>query len=87
MLLIFNEAFPVLVRVTDFAPLVVPTTMPYHFNAVGTRLTAGPPLCPMQLSNLKLAMRVLQLKLPFALMYSCVYQNVQSSAGSMVMEL
>src|SRR5579862_2160444 len=32
--------------------------------------------------NLKLAIRVFQLKLPVVFMYSCVYQKVQSSTGS-----
>ena len=41
-------------------------------------------LCYMQPGNLKLAMRVLQLKLPLAFRYSVVYQNVQSSLGSTV---
>jgi len=40
-----------------------------------------------QVGNLKFAMRVLQLKVPFALMYSCVYQKVQSSTGSTCMAL
>ena len=40
-----------------------------------------------QLGNLKLAIRVLQLKLPLALMYSVVNQNVQSSTGSTLIEL
>ena len=35
-----------------------------------------------QLGNLKFAMRVFQLKVPLVFMYSCVYQNVQSSTGS-----
>src|SRR5207245_2029420 len=38
-----------------------------------------------QLGNLKLAMRVDQLNVPSVLMYSVVYQNVQSSVGSTVM--
>jgi hypothetical protein len=37
--------------------------------------------------NLKLAMRVFQLKLPVVFMYSCVYQKVQSSTGSTCMAL
>jgi len=37
--------------------------------------------------NLKDPMRVFQLKLPFVGMYSFVYQNVQSSTGSMLMLL
>ena len=35
-----------------------------------------------QFASLKVAMRVLQLNVPFAGMYSCVYQNEQSSLGS-----
>ena len=37
-----------------------------------------------QFENLKLAISVLQLKLPFAFKYSVVYQRVQSSTGSML---
>ena len=37
---------------------------------------------PPQLGNLKLAIRVFQLNVPLAGMYSFAYQNVQSSAGS-----
>ena len=37
---------------------------------------------PPHPGNLKLLMRVFQLKLPDVFMYSCVYQNVQSSTGS-----
>ena len=40
-----------------------------------------------QLGNLKFAMRVFQLKVPLVFMYSCVYQNVQSSTGSTCMAL
>ena len=47
----------------------------------GLFTTAGQP------GNLKLAMRVLQLKLPFAFRYSFVYQKVQSSPGSTVIAL
>ena len=39
----------------------------------------------LQLGNLNVPIRVCQLKLPFAAMYSSVYQKVQSSAGSMLM--
>jgi hypothetical protein len=42
---------------------------------------------PPQLLNLNEPMRVFQLKAPFEGMYSVVYQNVQSSAGSTVMAL
>ena len=40
-----------------------------------------------QVGNLKFAIRVFQLKVPFAFMYSWVYQNVQSSTGSTCMAL
>src|SRR5262249_15876316 len=40
-----------------------------------------------QFGNLKLAMRVFQLKDPVVFMYSVVYQKVQSSTGSTVMAL
>src|SRR5438132_1707374 len=40
-----------------------------------------------QPGNLKEPMRVLQLNLPSALRYSCVYQKVQSSTGSTVIAL
>jgi len=40
-----------------------------------------------QVGNLKFAMRVFQLKVPFVFMYSCVYQKVQSSTGSTCMAL
>src|SRR5215510_1278221 len=42
---------------------------------------------PPQLGNLNEPMRVRQLNDPLAPMYSCVYQNVQSSLGSMFIEL
>lgn len=40
-----------------------------------------------QFANLKFAMRVAQLNEPVVFMYSCVYQNVQSSTGSTCMPL
>ena len=42
---------------------------------------------PPQPGNLKFAIRVFQLKLPVAFMYSVVNQKVQSSTGSTVMAL
>jgi hypothetical protein len=42
---------------------------------------SGVPVVP-QPGNLKLEMRVFQLKVPVVFMYSCVYQKVQSSTGS-----
>ena len=47
---------------------------------------SGEPVLP-QPGNLKLAMRVLQLNVPVVFKYSCVYQNVQSSTGSICMAL
>ena len=49
--------------------------------AVGGGGGGGPP----QLGNLKEPIRVRQLKVPLAGMYSVVYQNVQSSLGSTLM--
>jgi len=40
-----------------------------------------------QLGNLKVAIRVFQLKIPVVFMYSFVYQKVQSSLGSTCMAL
>ena len=40
-----------------------------------------------QLGNLNEPMRVFQLKVPLAGMYSLVYQKVQSSEGSTLIEL
>lgn len=40
-----------------------------------------------QFANLKFAIRVAQLNEPVVFMYSCVYQNVQSSTGSTCMPL
>src|SRR5438445_5142514 len=41
MLLMFNKAVPVLVRVTDWAVLLVPTSWLAKVRLVGERLTAG----------------------------------------------
>ena len=40
-----------------------------------------------QFGNLKVAMRVFQLKVPLAGMYSFAYQNVQPSTGSTAIAL
>ena len=54
---------------------------------VPARLTVrGNVVTPVQLGKLKLAMRVFH-GAPLVLMYSCVYQNVQSSTGSTCMAL
>src|SRR5438876_390190 len=41
----------------------------------------------VQFANLKVPTRVCQLKVPLAVRYSVVYQNVQSSVGSSASEL
>jgi len=52
-------------------------------EATGGVLPGEPP----QVENLKFAIRVFQLKLPFAGRYSVVYHKVQSSTGSTLIEL
>ena len=69
-----------------FATLVLPTFWLANVRLVGLKVAAGA-AAPPQLGNLKLEMRVFQLKDPVVFMYSCVYQNVQSSTGSTVMAL
>ena len=59
-------------------------TSPFCF---ARRCRDGPAAYGVQFLNLKLAMRVFQLKLPVVAMYCCVYQKVQSSVGSMLIEL
>jgi hypothetical protein len=87
ILLIFSVLVPVFVSLIAFAVLVVASTLFPKARFVADSATAGvlPPL--PQFGNLKFAMRVFQLKLPVALMYSCVYQKVQSSTGSTVRAL
>ena len=58
--------------------------MPYSRDASSLRGSAA---YGVQFLNLKLAMRVFQLKPPVEAMYCCVYQKVQSSVGSMLIEL
>src|SRR5215468_12503978 len=84
MLILLTLSVPALVfvSVTTFAGLVVPSTLLPKARLVVESTTADAPPPPPQFGNLKFAMRVFQLKLPVVLMYSCVYQNVQSSAGS-----
>ncbi len=70
------------VSVTGCDALEVPRTWLANVRLVGLMVTCDP-----QFGNLKFAMRVFQLKAPVLLMYSWVYQNVQSSTGSTVMAL
>src|SRR5271169_4574329 len=71
-----------LVTVTVLVPFP-PCVMVTEDGLAATVKSGDPP----QLGNLKFAIRVLQLKVPLVLMYSCVYQNVQSSTGSTCMAL
>ena len=82
MLLIVTLLLPPLLSVTACEELVVPTVWLPNVRLVGFAVTDDP-----QLGNLKFAMRVFQLKVPLVFMYSCVYQNVQSSTGSTVIAL
>ena len=86
ILLIFSVLVPVFVSLTTFAALLVLSTLLPNASFVADSVTAGV-LALSQFENLKFAMRVFQLKLPVVLMYSCVYQNVQSSTGSTVRAL
>jgi hypothetical protein len=87
ILLMLSVAVPVFVSFTTFAGLVVPKTLLANVSFTTERVTTGPPPLPPQVGNLKLAMRVFQLKLPVVTMYSWVYQKVQSSTGSTVIAL
>lgn len=87
ILLMLSVAVPVFVSFTIFAGLVVPNTLVANVSFATERVTIGPALLAPQLGNLKLAIRVFQLKLPVVFMYCCVYQKVQSSTGSTVMAL
>ena len=87
ILLMLSVAVPAFVSFTTFARLVVPSTLVANVSFATERVTTGPPLLAPQLGNLKLAIRVFQLKLPVVFMYCCVYQKVQSSTGSTVMAL
>ena len=63
--------------VLETVPLPVPARVTVRGNVAA----------PVQVGKLKLAMRVFQLNTPVVLMYSCVYQKVQSSTGSICMAL
>ncbi len=73
-----------LVTVTVLVPPVPGTMLSELGEAATVKSGVG---VPPQPGNLKEPMRVLQLKLPVAFRYSFVYQNVQSSTGSMVIAL
>jgi hypothetical protein len=86
----FSITVPLFVTVTVFCPLVTPSTVLGNVNDVGDSVTAGLPPELTHPGKLKLPIAVLQLKPPFcpvAFIYSSVYQNVQSSVGSTVIEV
>ena len=81
------------VRVTLVPPAKVALHVPGQLMPAGVLVTVPEPVpatltvsgnvvVPVQPGKLKVAMRVFQLKVPSTLMYSFVYQNVQSSVGS-----
>src|SRR5438045_9610011 len=74
---------------TKLAPLIVTFVLPDAAPLAGeTDVTAGAGGGPGgQFANLNVPMMVCQFQVPFALRYSFVYQKVQSSVGSMNIEL
>src|SRR5579864_1446331 len=79
-------AVPELVSLTFSPLLLLPRRILGKPKLLGARVTAGAP-CPPQPGNKKLPTAVCQLKEPLAARYSSVNQKVQSSTGSMVIEL
>src|SRR5467141_581435 len=81
------EALSVVAELNPFRLLMVMVLVPLEPWAMvreegeAATLKSGVAV-PPQLGNLKFAIRVFQLNVPLVLMYSCVYQNVQSSTGS-----
>ena len=73
-----------LVTVTVLLPLAPCTTLSVPGEAAIVKSGMG---VPPQPGNLNVPMRVLQLKLPVVFRYWFVYQNVQSSTGSIVIAL
>jgi hypothetical protein len=80
------EALSVVAALNPFRLVMVMVLVPFEpcvmVSEEGEALTVKSGVVLPQVGNLKFAMRVFQLKVPFVLMYSCVYQNVQSSTGS-----
>jgi len=85
------EALSVVAALKPFRLVMVMVLVPFEpcvmVSEEGEALTVKSGVVLPQLGNLKFAMRVFQLKVPLVLMYSCVYQNVQSSTGSTCMAL
>ena len=67
------------VMITGVPPAEVPFAGAIPVTVGGGRLE--------QFANLNVPTRVCQLKVPLAVRYSVVYQNVQSSTGSIAIEL
>ena len=90
-----DPAAGVAVRVTTVPLAKFALQVPGQLMPVGVLETVPPPFPAStavrgkvtQFGNLKLAIRVFQLNEPLVLMYSFVYQNVQSSTGSTCMAL
>lgn len=84
------EALSVVAELKPFRLVTVMVLVPFPpwlmVSDVGDAATVKSAV-PAHPGNLKFAMRVLQLKVPLLLMYSCVYQKVQSSTGSTCMAL
>src|SRR5579862_4591644 len=81
------DALSVVAELNPFKLVTVMVLVPFEpwlmVSEEGFAATVKSAVCvPPHPGNLKFAMRVFQLKVPLVLMYSCVYQKVQSSAGS-----
>lgn len=85
------EALSVVAALKPFRLVIVMVLVPFEPCVMVSDEGAAPTLKSgvvlPQVGNLKFAMRVFQLKVPFVFMYSCVYQKVQSSTGSTCMAL
>jgi hypothetical protein len=85
-------ALSVVAELNPFRLVMVMVLVPFEPCVMVRELGAaaieksGVPVVPHP-GNLKLEMRVFQLKVPVVFMYSCVYQKVQSSTGSTCMAL
>ena len=85
------EALSVVAALKPFKLVTVMVLVPFEPCVMASEEGAAPTVKSgvvlPQVGNLKFAMRVFQLKVPLVLMYSCVYQKVQSSTGSTCMAL
>lgn len=84
------EALSVVAELNPFKLVTVMVLVPFEPWLMVSEDGEAPTVksaVPPHPGNLKFAMRVFQLNVPLVLMYSCVYQKVQSSAGSTCMAL